>query len=88
MTGVDLYKFIKPHLGSIDASGRHEVDIERLLNFKVYEELINCLIEDLDQSYCSSDNSYEDSVKRINGVTKKLIIEYYEWFSGYVSEWE
>ena len=81
MTGVELYKFIKPHLGRIEATGSHSADMERLKNFEVYEELINCLLEDLDSSYYNSKNSCEDSIKRINKRSEGLLMDYYNWIA-------
>lgn len=86
MNGVDIYNFIKPHLGNINATGFHDIDMEKLSNFKKYQELINCLLEDLDISFYRSKNSHEDSVKTINNRAKEVMIEIYEWLDNYCKD--
>lgn len=88
MTGVEIYQFIKPHLGSINATGFHGTDIDNLMNFKKYDHLINCLLEDLDSSFSGSKNSYEDSVQRINAKVKEIMRDKYEWLKDYVEEFD
>ncbi len=66
MTGEDIYNFIKPHIGSIYATGRSEIDCERIKNFKVFDELITLLLDDIEESIRTSKNSYENSVDMIN----------------------
>lgn len=86
MTGVEIYSFIKPHLGNIDASGNHSLDMERIKNFKIYDELINCLLEDLDQSFNGSRDRYEDSMKKINAKAKDVMLDKAEWLNNYPFE--
>ena len=88
MKGVEIYRLIKPQLGSIEATGEHGIDMERLENFKTYEELINCLLEDLDQVIYASERSYENSVKAINRRAKELLIDINEWIEEYRLDWE
>lgn len=86
MNGVDIYNFIKPHLGNINATGFHDIDMEKLSNFKKYQELINCLLEDLDMSFYRSKNSCEDSAKTINNRAKEVMIEIYKWLDDYCKD--
>ena len=81
MTGKEIYEFIKPHLGRIEATGSHSADMERLKNFEVYEVLINCLLEDLDSSHYNSRDRHEDSIKRINKKSERLMMDYYNWIA-------
>ncbi|MGJ0846542.1 hypothetical protein ACR77J_07630 [Tissierella praeacuta] len=86
MTGVEIYKFIKPHLGSIKFSGSHEVDVKRLNNYKIYDELINCLLEDLDQSFEGSKDRYESSAKQINMAARNILVDKLYWLEDYCSD--
>ena len=86
MTGVEIYNLIRPHLGKINATGRHDIDMERLKNFKIYDELIYCLLEDLDQSIHDSEDRYEDSAKQINAKAKDVILDKIKWLQYYSSE--
>lgn len=83
MQGVEIYKFIKPHLGSINSTGDHGLDMERLENFKTYEELIYCLLEDLDQSVESSKNGYGASEKMINNRARSILVELHKWLMDF-----
>lgn len=83
MNGIEIYNFIKPHLGNINATGSHDTDMKNLSNFKKHQELINCLLEDLDRSFYYSKNSYKDSVKAINNRAKEVMIETYKWLDDY-----
>ena len=75
MTGEDIYKFIKPHIGSMYATGRSEIDCERIKNFKVFEELIMLLLDDVDDSIRTSNYSHEHSVDMINKEGASLLKE-------------
>ena len=86
MSGVELYRFIEPHLGSISFSGCHSTDMERLENFKRYEELINCLLEALDQSFYGSKNRSEASAKQINKKVQHILLDKLDWLEEYSIE--
>lgn len=86
ITGVELYYFIKPHLGRIFATGSHSADCERLKYIEVRTELINCLLEDLIDAYSDSCNSHEHSVQMINGVCLKEMKYIYSWLHDYIYE--
>lgn len=83
MNGKEIYNFIKPHLGNIHPTTCYTTNMEKLSNFRKYQELINCLLEDLDSSFYRSKNSYEDSVKTINNRAKEVMIETYKWLDDY-----
>lgn len=83
MTGVEIYRFIKPHLKNIQFSGCHSTDTERLENFKIYDELINCLLEDLDQSFYGSKDRNESSAKRINSKAEEILKDKLIWLDEY-----
>lgn len=85
--GVDLYNFIKPHLGSILATGSHSTDCQKLCYFEIREELLNCLIEDLEESYLNSLNSQEHSVQMINEKCIEQMKDLYNWLRDYIKEY-
>lgn len=41
-----LYKIIENTLGQIEPCGSHDIDQERCENFKKYEYIMNCILED------------------------------------------
>ena len=91
MDGKEIYNFIKPHLGNIHPTGHRNTDMDNIKNFKKYQELINCLLEDLDSTFYYSKNSYgayEDSVKAINNKAKEVMIETYKWLDDYQDEFK
>lgn len=85
MTGENIYEFIKPHLGSIEPSGNHVVDTERMDNIEIYDDLLNYILSDLDQTISigkdhnlSSINKLSENVKRVLEDKKRLITEILE----------
>ena len=73
MTGVDIYEFIKPHLGSIYPSGDHSKDSEKIGNMKIYDELLNCLLFDLDKTlHCSNDYN-ESSIRALRTMALGIL---------------
>ena len=86
MNGKEIYNFIKPHLGNIHPTTCYTTNMENLKNFDKYQELINCLLEDLDDSFYYSKNSYFDSVKAIKNRAKEIMIETYEWLDNYYKD--
>ena len=73
MTGVEIYEFIKPHLGSIYPSGDHSKDSERMANMKIYDALLNCLLEDLDETlHCSKGHS-ESSTRALRAMALGIL---------------
>lgn len=86
MTGREIYEFIKPHLGSISASGMHDLDTLRLNNFEIYDELINCLLEDIEECIYYSQGRYERSILEINAKAKEVLLEKLARLKDYCSD--
>lgn len=86
MTGIQIYNLIKPHLGNINATGFYDEDMKRLENYKIYDELISCLLEDLDTAWYRSKDSNKSSARMINERAKKLLLDKADWLDDYINE--
>ena len=88
ISGEMLYNLIKPHLGSISATGDHSVDMERVENFDIRSELINCLLNDLEKAYFYSRESSCHSVQTINQICIDEMKSIINYISDYVYDHE